>query len=119
MVIHDRLKPEAREAVASLQSMKVEVALLTGDNRRTALAIAEAVNIINIRLQSDALNSGHLLLKRTATMHAPSLPLTAYTLFKPLFSGHLSTDTAVHGQRGRGTILHMHESVLAVSRHVC
>ena len=45
MVIHDRLKPEAREAVASLQSMKVEVALLTGDNRRTALAIAEAVSI--------------------------------------------------------------------------
>ena len=43
IVIHDKLKPEAQAAVKSLQSMNVKVALLTGDNHRTALAIAEMV----------------------------------------------------------------------------
>lgn len=44
VVIYDKLKPEARGAVKGLQSMGIKVALLTGDNRRTALAIAEAVS---------------------------------------------------------------------------
>ena len=44
VVIHDKLKPEAQEAVKCLQSMGLRVALLTGDNRRTALAIADAVS---------------------------------------------------------------------------
>lgn len=44
-MIYDKLKPEAPEAVKCLQSMGVRVALLTGDNRRTALAIAEAVSM--------------------------------------------------------------------------
>ena len=43
VVIHDKLKPEARAAVRALQAKGVRVALLTGDNRRTALAIAEDV----------------------------------------------------------------------------
>ena len=42
-MIHDKLKPEAQEAVRQLQSMNVRVALLTGDNRRTALTIARTV----------------------------------------------------------------------------
>ena len=44
VVIHDKLKPEASKAVKCLQSMGLRVALLTGDNRRTALAIADAVS---------------------------------------------------------------------------
>ena len=44
MAIYDKVKPEARDAVRSLQSMGVRVALLTGDNHRTALAIAKAVS---------------------------------------------------------------------------
>ena len=43
MVIHDKVKPEAHEAVRTLQSMNVKVAMLTGDNRRTALSIAQEV----------------------------------------------------------------------------
>ena len=46
VVIHDKVKPEARQAVSSLHSMNVKVALLTGDNRRTALAIAQEVSCI-------------------------------------------------------------------------
>jgi Cu+-exporting ATPase len=45
VVIHDKVKPEARQAIKYLQSMNVKVALLTGDNRRTALAIAQEVSI--------------------------------------------------------------------------
>ena len=45
VVIHDKVKPEARQAIKCLQSMNVKVALLTGDNRRTALAIAQEVSI--------------------------------------------------------------------------
>ena len=44
VAIYDKLKAEARDAVRSLQSMGVRVALLTGDNHRTALAIAKAVS---------------------------------------------------------------------------
>ena len=43
VVIHDKVKPEAKQAVNTLQSMHVRVALLTGDNRRTAHSIAQEV----------------------------------------------------------------------------
>jgi P-type Cu+ transporter len=41
----DTLKPSAIEAVSALKSMKLEVAMLTGDNERTAKAIAAQVGI--------------------------------------------------------------------------
>jgi len=41
----DTLKPSAREAVQALRKMGIETAMLTGDNRRTAEAIARETGI--------------------------------------------------------------------------
>ncbi len=41
----DTVKPTAADAVGALRSRGIEVMLLTGDNRRTARAVAEAVGI--------------------------------------------------------------------------
>ncbi len=43
--IADVLKPTAKEAVQALKGMGVEVVMLTGDNRRTARAIADQLGI--------------------------------------------------------------------------
>jgi len=44
----DTVKEHAAEAVAQLKSMKLEVAMLTGDNEKTARAIASQLNIENV-----------------------------------------------------------------------
>ena len=44
LVIADTIKPEAPVAVHALHRMGLRVVLLTGDNRRTAGAIAEEVS---------------------------------------------------------------------------
>jgi Cu+-exporting ATPase len=41
----DTPKEDAKEAIGKLKSMKLEVAMLTGDNERTAKAIAKQLNI--------------------------------------------------------------------------
>ena len=41
MAIADQVKPEARGTVAALRRMGLKVAMLTGDNWRTAEAIAQ------------------------------------------------------------------------------
>ncbi|MER3468126.1 MAG: hypothetical protein C4312_06315, partial [Thermoflexus sp.] len=41
----DTLKPEAAEAVAALHALGVRTAMVTGDNQRTAEAIARAAGI--------------------------------------------------------------------------
>ncbi len=43
--IADAVKPSAAETIDRLQSLGLEVVMLTGDNRRTAAAIAREVNI--------------------------------------------------------------------------
>jgi Cu+-exporting ATPase len=45
IALSDTLKPSAREALRELHRMGVEVAMLTGDNQRTAAAIAQEVDI--------------------------------------------------------------------------
>jgi len=45
VALADTLKPGAREAVGTLHRMGIEVAMLTGDNRRTAEAIAREADI--------------------------------------------------------------------------
>jgi len=48
IAVADTLKPEAKEAVAALKQEGVEVILLTGDNRRTAEAIARELGMANV-----------------------------------------------------------------------
>jgi Cu+-exporting ATPase len=45
IAIADPLRPTSREAVAALQSMGIEVIMLTGDNRRTAARIAREAGL--------------------------------------------------------------------------
>jgi P-type Cu+ transporter len=45
IAVADTLKPEAAEAVAQLKAQKIEVVMLTGDNERTAHAIARELDI--------------------------------------------------------------------------
>ena len=48
VAVADTLKPEANEAVELLQKQRVELVLLSGDNKRTAEAIARQVGISNV-----------------------------------------------------------------------
>jgi len=45
IAVADTLKPNAKEAVEALHKMSIEAVMLTGDNRRTAEAIAQEVGI--------------------------------------------------------------------------
>ncbi|MGZ8204124.1 MAG: heavy metal translocating P-type ATPase [Burkholderiales bacterium] len=45
IAIADRLRPTSRKAVAALARMGIDVIMLTGDNRRTAAAVAAAAGI--------------------------------------------------------------------------
>ncbi|MEV8338842.1 MULTISPECIES: cation-translocating P-type ATPase [Leucobacter] len=49
--VRDELRPEAPEAVAALQAQGVEVVMLTGDNARTAAALARIAGISDVRAE--------------------------------------------------------------------
>ena len=47
-VVADRIRPSAADAVASLRALGLDVVLVTGDNPRTATAVAAAVGIARV-----------------------------------------------------------------------
>ncbi len=49
MAVADTIRPESAEAIARLRAMGVEPVMLTGDNTRTALAVARQVGITDAR----------------------------------------------------------------------
>jgi len=49
--VRDELRPEAAEAVSMLHERGVRLVMLTGDNRRTAAALAEQVGIEDVRAE--------------------------------------------------------------------
>ncbi len=52
LAIADPIKPTSREAVTKLQSLGIDVYMLTGDNPQTAAAIAQQVGITHFQSQS-------------------------------------------------------------------
>ena len=68
IAVRDELRPEAPEAVRQLQKLGIQTAMLTGDNQRTAQALAAQVGI--------------------ETVHAELLPQDKARLLAELSGGH-------------------------------
>ncbi|MFI6499897.1 heavy metal translocating P-type ATPase [Nonomuraea typhae] len=51
VAVRDEIRPEAAEAVAMLQRQGIEVVMLTGDNARTAAAIAAQAGVTDVRAE--------------------------------------------------------------------
>ncbi|HEY7983914.1 MAG TPA: heavy metal translocating P-type ATPase [Ktedonobacterales bacterium] len=55
IAVADRVRPTARQAIAALRALGIQVALLTGDNRQTAAAVGRALDIPADRIFAEVL----------------------------------------------------------------
>ncbi len=55
IAVADRIRPTAREAIAELRALGIQVALLTGDNRQTAEAVGRVLDIPADRVFAEVL----------------------------------------------------------------
>ncbi|XVV15480.1 heavy metal translocating P-type ATPase [Actinoplanes sp. CA-131856] len=68
--VRDELRPEAAEAVAALRAQGIEVMMLTGDNTRTAHALARQAGITDVR--AEQLPPDKAAAVEAADAHAPT-----------------------------------------------
>ncbi len=73
IAVADPLKPSSAEAIHALKAMGVEVVMVTGDNRRTAEAIARQVGID--RVVAEVLPEGKVQVIHELRMGKPGKPL--------------------------------------------
>jgi Cu+-exporting ATPase len=51
VAVADKIKPEASGAIAALKRMGLRIVMMTGDNKRTALAVAREIGISDVRAE--------------------------------------------------------------------
>ena len=51
ITLSDQIKPDSREAIDKLHALGIKTALISGDNRRAALAVAEKVGITDVEAE--------------------------------------------------------------------
>ncbi len=71
VAVADQIRPSARQTIARLQALGIQVALLTGDNRRTGEAVGQALGIPAARVFADALPGDKARLRPAATGGGP------------------------------------------------
>ena len=81
IAVRDELRPEAADAIAALRDAGMDVVMLTGDNRRTARALAASAGIDDVRAElaprdkADAIAGmdGHVAMIGDGVNDAPAL----------------------------------------------